>query len=155
MRKNRWYNYFCFNMNCRSYAKKGLGNITSNGHDRNGARKFICTDCNKGFNETKGTPFYHKHLTKKEIVKISKQFVEKNSFRGIARATGHHLDTVRSLASDAAKHCEAVTDFLLKDVKLGTYEIDEFWNFVKKNKKTLPKTFSRTLSRVMRTVNLR
>src|SRR3989338_8954215 len=112
MRKNRCYNYFCFNMNCRSYAKKGL-------------------------------------------VNISKQFVEKNSFRGIARATGHHLDTVRSLASDAAKHCEAVTDFLLKDVKLGTYEIDEFWNFVKKNKKTLPKTFARTLSRVMRTVPLR
>ena len=101
---------------------------------------------------TYGTVFYRKKLPKKEIIKISKQFVEKSSFRGVARATGHHLDTIRSLASDAAEHCEAVTDFLLHDVKLGTYEIDEFWNFVKKNKKMLPKNFGQTLSRVMRTL---
>ena len=146
------YNFFCQNKDCSAYGKKGLRNLVSNGHDRNGARKLLCTECNKSFNETKGTPFFHKHLSKKEVIKISKQFVEKSSFRGVARATGHHSDTVRGLASDAAEHCEAVTDFLLRDVRLGTYEIDEFWNFIKKNKKMLPKNFSKTLSRVMHTL---
>ena len=152
MKEKRLYNFFCQNKECRAYGKKDLGNLVSNGHDRNGARKIICTECKKSFNETKGTPFFGKHLSKREIIAISKQFVEKSSFRGVARSTGHHLDTIRSLASDVAKHCEAVTEFLLHDVKLGTHEIDEFWNFVKKNKKKLPTNFSRTLSRAMRTL---
>lgn len=152
MSKNKLYNFFCQNKECRAYGKKNLGNLVNNGHDRNGARKLICNECKKSFNETKGTPFFGKHLSKREIIKISKQFVEKSSFRGVARATGHHLDTIRSLASDVAEHCEAVTEFLLHDVKLGTHEIDEFWNFVKKNKKMLPTNFSRILSKVIRTL---
>ena len=152
MKKNRLYNFFCQNKECRAYGKKNLGNLVSNGHDRNGARKILCNECKKSFNETKGTPFFGKHLSKREIIKISKQFVEKSSFRGVARATGHHLDTIRSLASDVAEHCGEVTEFLLQDVKLGTHEIDEFWNFVKKNKKMLPRNFSQTLSKAMRTL---
>ena len=152
MKMNRLYNFFCQNNECKAYKKKGLGNIVGNGHDRNGARKLLCTDCKKSFNDTKGTPFFGKHLSKREIIKISKQFVEKTSFRGVARSTGHHLDTIRNLASDVAQHCEAVTEFLLHDVKLGTHEIDEFWNFVKKNKKKLPKNFSQTLSKAMHTL---
>ena len=151
MKEKRLYNFFCQNKECRAYGKKNLNNLVSNGHDRNGARKLVCKDCKKSFNETKGTPFFGKHLSKREIISISKQFVEKSSFRGVARATGHHLDTIRSLASDVAEHCEAVTEFLLHDVKLGTHEIDEFWSFVKKNKKKLPTNFSRTLSRAMLT----
>jgi len=152
MKKNKWYNFFCQNNGCRAYGKKSLGNITGKGFDRNGCRKFKCTECNKYFNATKGTPFYRKHLSKREIIKISKQFVEKSSFRGVARATGHHLDTIRSLASDVAEHCETVTDFLLHDVKLGVHEIDEFWNFVKKNKKGLSRSTLRTMSKAMRTL---
>ena len=149
MKNNRWYNFFCHNEGCRTYSKKGLGNIISNGHDRNRARKFICTDCRKSFSETKGTPFFGKHLSKREIIRISKQFVEKSSLRGVARATGHHLDTIRNLAGDVAEHCYEVTAFLIKDVRLGTHEIDEFWSFVKKNKKKLPKHTLETMSKVM------
>ena len=151
MKKNKWYNFFCHNKRCKTYGKKGLGNIVSNGHDRNGARKLLCTNCRKSFNETKGTPFEGKRLSKREIIRICKNFVEKSSFRGVGRATGHNLDTIRNLASDVAKHCEAVTDFLLQEVKLGTNEIDEFWSFVKKNKKMLTKQDLETITKVMHT----
>ena len=151
MKKNKWYNYFCSNKGCRAHGKKGLDNITSKGYDRNGCRKLKCTECGKYFNATKGTPFYRRHLSKREIIKISKQFVEKTSFRGVARATGHHLDTVRNLAGDVAEHCYEITAFLIKDVKLGTHEIDEFWSFVKKNKKELSKQALETMSKVMHT----
>lgn len=43
-------------------------------------------------------------------------------------------------------------ELLIKDLKLGTHEIDEFWSHVKKNKKILPKNFSQTLNKVMRTL---
>ena len=152
MRKARKLDIACPNKSCRAYNKICLLNIVRNGRQPNGTQKYKCTDCGRNIVRTINTPFFHKHLNKKEIINISKQFVEKNSFRGVARATGHHLDTIRSLASDVAEHCEAATDFLLHDVKLGTHEIDEFWNFVKKNKKMLPRNFSQTLSRAMRTV---
>ena len=154
-RKPRKLDVACPNKQCGYYNKVGLLNIIRHGPRPNGTQNYRCTTCGRQFVRTYGTIFYRKKLPKREIIRISKQFVEKSSFRGIARTTGHHLDTVRSLASDAAEHCEAVTDFLLKDVKLGMYEIDEFWNFVKKNKRTLPRTFGRTLNRVMRTVTLR
>ncbi len=152
MRKARKLDIGCPNPKCRCFNKIGLKNIIRKGKQRNGTIRYQCTDCKRTFARTINTPFFHKHLSKKEIISISKQFVEKSSFRGVARATGHHLDTIRSLASDVAEHCESVNDFLLQDVKLGTHEIDEFWSFVKKNKKMLPSNFSRTLSKAMRTL---
>ena len=149
MRKARKLDVACPNKNCRAHRKIGLMNIIRFGSQPNGTQRYRCTDCKRTFARTINTPFFHKHLSKKEIINISKQFVEKSSFRGVARSTGHHLDTIRSLASDVAKHCDAVTEFLLHDVKLGTHEIDEFWNFVKKNKKKFPTNFSRTLSKAM------
>src|SRR3989338_764693 len=152
MRKARKLDVACPNRECIAHNKIGLKNIIRFGSQPNGTQRYQCTDCKRTFARTINTPFFRKHLSKKEIISISKQFVEKSSFRGGARATGHHLDTIRKLASDVAEHCEAVTDFLLHDVKLGTHEIDEFWSFVKKNKKMLPRNFSQTLSRAMRTL---
>lgn len=152
MRIARKLDIQCPNKHCKTFNKIGLRNIIRKGQQRNGTQRYQCTDCKRTFARTINTPFFHKHLSKKEIINISKQFVEKSSFRGVARATEHHLDTIRSLASDVAQHCEAVTEFLLHDVKLGTHEIDEFWNFVKKNKKKLPTNFSRTLSKAMRSL---
>src|SRR3989339_509365 len=152
MRKARKLDVSCPNQQCRDYNKIGLKNIIRFGSQPNGTQRYRCTDCKRTFARTINTPFFHKHLSKKEIINISKQFVEKSSFRGVARATGHHLDTIRNLASDVAMHCEAVTDFLLQDVKLGIYEIDEFWSFVKKNKKGLRKQELETITKVMHTL---
>ena len=151
MKKKKLHNYFCHNDGCRAYGIKGSDNIVKNGHRRNGLQNFKCTDCRTQFVETKGTPFFGKHLSKREIIKISKHFVEKTSLRGVARTTGHHLDTIRNLAGDVAEHCYEVTSFLIKDVKLGTHEIDEFWSFVKKNKKGLSKSSLETMRKVMHT----
>src|SRR3989338_5790320 len=152
MRKARRLDMACPNKDCRTYNKIGLLNIVRNGKQPNGTQKYKCTECGRNIVRTINTPFFHKHLSKKEIIDISKQFVEKSSFRGVARATGHHLDTIRKLASDVAEHCEAVTEFLLHDVKLGTHEIDEFWNFVKKNKRKWNSNTLKTLNKEMRTL---
>jgi len=151
MRKPRKLDVACPNKNCVAYNKAGLYNIVRNGRQPNGTQKYKCMDCGRNIVRTINTPFFHKHLTKKEIIRVTKQFVEKSSFRGVARATGHHLDTIRRLASDAAEHCEAVTEFLLHDVKLGVHEVDEFWNFVKKNKRKLPSNFSQIVKKAMHT----
>lgn len=134
----------CQNPKCRNFNKKGLKNVIRFGKKQNGTQNYKCTECNVQFVRTKGTLFYHKKLNKAEVVDLCRHLVETNSFRGIARQTKHNKNTVCSYAYLIANHCEQVNDILLKDVKLGVHEVDEMWNFVKKNKKKLPKHFSRT-----------
>ncbi len=60
---------------------------------------------------------------------------EKNGFRSIARVTGHHLDTVRAVASAIATHCKKFNEYFITELKLTPIEVDEMWSFVKKKKK--------------------
>lgn len=151
-KKRRKLDVFCQNPNCGCFNKKDLKNIVRNGKKANGTQNYKCTECGVSFVRTKGTMFYHKKLSKKEIVNLCRHLVETNSFRGVARATQHNKNTVCSYVEQIAKHCEQANDILIHDVKLGTHEIDEFWSFVKKNKKTLPRNFSQTLSKAMHTL---
>ena len=151
MRKARKLDVACPNKNCRAYNKVGLRNIVRNGKQPNGTQKYKCTDCGRNLVRTINTPFFHKHLKKKEIIRICKLLSEKISFRGIARATDHHLDTIRSVADVVAKHCKRFNDYFVKDLNLTPIEVDEMWSFVKKNKKIAKKSFSKTTKKAMHT----
>ncbi len=150
-KKRRKLDVFCQNPKCKCFNKKGLKNIIRFGKKQNGTQNYKCTECSTQFVRTKGTIFYHKKLKKKEVAEVCRHLVETNSFRGVARQTKHNKNTICSYVDIIANHCEQVNDLLIHDVRLGINEIDEFWSFVKKNKKMLPNNFSRTLKRAMRT----
>ena len=135
MRKPKDYQITCPNPDCRLHKKEGK-NIIKKGVQKNGTQRYQCTCCKKTFSETKDTPFFRKHLKKEEIIRICKLFSERNSFRGIARATDHHLDTIRGLATTIAKYCKDFNNYFIKDLGLDPIEVDEMWSFVKKNKKS-------------------
>lgn len=148
-KKRRKLDVVCQNPECKCYNKKDLKNIVRNGKKANGVQNYLCRECGVAFVRTKGTMFYHKKLKKKDVVEIATHMVETNSLRGIGRQTHHNKNTICSYASLIAKHCEEFNDILITDVKLGFHEIDELWSFVKKNKKMLPKNFSRTVKKAM------
>ncbi|MGB8215916.1 MAG: hypothetical protein WCE94_01325 [Candidatus Methanoperedens sp.] len=75
-------------------------------------------------------------MTKSEIIDICKHLVEKNGIRSIERITGHHRDTIGRLLEDLALHAGMVNSILLHDVKLGQFEVDEMWTFIKKTRKS-------------------
>ena len=135
MRKARKLDVACPNKNCGAYNKVGLRNIVRNGYQPNGTQKYKCTECGRNLVRTINTPFFHKHLSKKEITRICKLLVEKTSFRAIARATNHHLDTIRAIASAIAEHCKKFNDYFIDELKLTPVEVYEMWSFVKKKKK--------------------
>ena len=110
MRKIRKLDVACPNKHCKTYNKVGLRNIVRNGFQSNGTQKYKCTECGRNLVRTINTPFFHKHLSKKEIIRICKMLAEKTSFRAIARITNHHLDTIRSIASAIAEHCKKFND---------------------------------------------
>jgi len=135
MRKARKLDVACPNKECKAFNKIGLRNIIRFGSQLNGTQRYRCTDCKRTFARTINTPFFHKHLSKKEIIRICKMLAEKTSFRAIARITNHHLDTIRSIASAIAEHCKKFNDYFITELNLTPIEVDEMWSFVKKKKK--------------------
>ena len=127
----------CLNPKCKHFNKKGLRNIISFGKKKNGAQNYKCTICNVCFVRTKGTPLYYSKLPKKEVKNICNHFVEKNSFRGVARATKHSLNSVYRVADKVGKHCEKIDEEFLVDLDLDMIEADEMWSFIKKRRKTV------------------
>ena len=134
-RKARKLDVACPNNNCRAFNKLGLRNIIRSGKQANGTQRYKCNDCGRTFARTINTPFFHKHLKKKEIINICKMLSEKTSFRAIARITEHHRDTICSIADAVAKHCKKFNDYFIQELKLTPVEVDEMWSFVKKKKR--------------------
>ena len=135
MRKARKLDISCPNKECKAFNKTGLKNIVRNGFQPNGTQKYKCTECGRNLVRTINTPFFRKHLSKKEIIHICKLLSEKTSFRAIARITNHHLDTIRSIASAIAEHCKRFNEYFVTELNLTPIEVDEMWSFVKKKKK--------------------
>ena len=135
-KKRRKLDVICQNKKCKCYNKKGLKNIVRNGKKQNGTQNYKCTECGTQFVRTKGTPLYCSKLPKKEVKNICNHFVEKNSFRGIARATKHSLNAVYRVADKVGRHCEKIDDEFLVDLNLNMVEADEIFSFIKKRRKT-------------------
>ena len=139
----------CQNPKCSYYLIEKGKDIIKRGKYRTGHQRYYCKHCSTFFMETKGSPLYRKHLSKEEIIQICKHLVEKNGIRSIERITGHHRDTIGRLLEDLAKHAAMVNDFLLNEVKLDSFELDELWTMVKKNKRMLSPEAEYNLSKVM------
>ena len=142
-------NVVCQNDKCSYYLKEEGKDIIKRGKYSTGHQRYFCHHCKTFFMETKGTPLYHKHLSKQEIINICKHLVEKNGIRSIERITGHHRDTISRIIEDLALHAEMVNSVLLHEVKLGQFEVDEMWSFVKKNKRKLTPQAQIQLKKVM------
>ncbi len=127
----------CQNPACNYFLKEDGKDIVKRGKNRAGHQQYYCNHCHKWFVETANTPLYHKHLSEFEIINICKHLVEKNGIRSIERLTGHHRDTIGRLLEDMAEHAERMNEYLIHNLGLTTLECDEFWSFVKKNKRKL------------------
>jgi len=129
--------FFCPNEACSDYGKRGRGNIVlKERYGKQNTALLRCKTCNKTFSENRGTPFFGLHTPKETVLRALAMLVEKGSIRGTARAMGVDKDTVASWLKRAGEHCEEVTDYLLRDLKLSQVQIDEIWSFVKKGQKS-------------------
>ena len=125
----------CQNSSCKYFQIEIGKDILKRGKNRASNQQYYCNHCQKWFVETKNTPFYHKHLTKHEIIQICKLLVEKKGIRNIERITGNHRDTISHLIEDILQHKELMNKILKNEGKLTQNEIDEMWNFIKKIKR--------------------
>ena len=136
-------------MKCRYFLKESGKDIVKRGKNRAGHQQYYCNHCHKWFVEIANTPLYHKHLSESEIINICKHLLEKNGIRSIERITGHHRDTIGRLLEDMAEHAEQMNDYLIENLGLTPFECDEFWSFVKKNRRRLSPAAQIGLRKVM------
>ena len=133
----------CQNNTCSHYQKENGKNIIKRGFNTAGHQRYYCFNCNQYSVETKGTPLYQKKLSERKIKAICKDLVEKRGIRAVERAQHVHRDTVSKLLHDVAFHAKDMTNHLVHDLGLSTYEVDEILTFIKKNLKNLsPKTIN-------------
>ena len=138
----------CQNNVCFFYKKEEGKDIIKKGINRSGKKQYLCFHCHKYFVDTKGTPLYRRRLSERKIKELCKELVEKKGIRAVERTTGIHRDTIGSYLSAFAEHAKEISKYLTKNLELSTYEVDEFWTFVKKNKKNLSKTARKNVMQV-------
>lgn len=127
----------CQNKSCELFRKESGKDIVKRGFNRAGTQRYLCNHCQKYFVERSGTPLYRKRLSLKKIKQLCTLLVEKNGVRSISRITKLNKNTVVAWLEDLAEHAEQITSFLVHDLGLSTYEVDELWTTVKKNKRKL------------------
>lgn len=139
--------HFCPNPACSHSQWVGLGNVVSNGHPNGGQwRQLHCTVCGKYFAENTGTIFYRSRLAPDVLVRIILTLAEGLSLQATARIFGVEPDTVKECLVKAAQQAEAVSHYVMHDLRLTQVQVDELWALVQAGDVT-PDAASRCRSR--------
>lgn len=138
----------CQNKTCGFFRKEAKKDIVKRGFNRAGTQRYFCNHCQKYFVERSGTPFYRKRLSLRKVKQLCTLLVEKNGVRSISRITKLNKNTVVSWLDDLAAHAAQMTGYLVHDLGLNAYEVDEFWTFIKKTKRKMSSQARIGLSKV-------
>ena len=140
----------CQNKKCAFYRRETGKDIVRRGFNAAGTQRYFCLHCEKYLVETKGTPMYRRRLSERKVKQLCELLVEKNGVRSVSRITKLNKNTVGAWLNNLANHAAEVTEYLVDNLNLSTYEVDEFWTSVKKNKKTLSPKVRREIAKATR-----
>lgn len=115
----------CPNLACQQ--PHVVRNGTLSGHQR-----YHCRGCGAWFGATQGTPLYRLRTPVAEIAQALLIVMRRGSLRAAEDLTGHKYETIGHWLRLAARHAEALTGVLVRDLHLSAVEIDEFWSFVRR-----------------------
>lgn len=139
--KERAIELFCPNEECDFYGQKGQENIVFQWKYGDGKTHnlFRCNCCKKTFSERRGTPLFHMNTSDEKIVQTLQCIVEGTGVRATARIMGMGKDTVSKIVRLCGEHCEELHDYFLQNLHIDECQLDEFWSFIKKTKKSKPR----------------
>ena len=121
---------FCWNRDCPDYGIADHGNIVKYGRTGKGTQRLKCTSCERVFVENKGTVFYGRHHSPKEILECLAMLAERNSLAAIHRIKGIKEETVMDWLREAANHVEVIEALLLANHHLTRVQLDAMWTYV-------------------------
>jgi transposase-like protein len=132
---------FCWNRDCPDYGLADQGNITKYGRTGKGTQRLKCTTCDRVFVENKGTVFYGRHHSPREISECLAMLAERNSLAAIHRIKGIKEETIMDWLCKAANHVEEIEALLLANYPLTRVQLDAMWTYIghKGEKADVPK----------------
>lgn len=130
--------YFCPDEECSNYGVVGSDNqiIGAGCYGKNQTQLLKCKVCKKAFSARRGTPLFDLKAEEEIFYRTIGCLVEGNGIRATGRIMGIDKDTVASWLEKASHHVEAVSRHLMVNLRFEEVQLDEFWNFVKKKKRT-------------------
>lgn len=140
----------CQNDICNFYRKEKGKDIVKRGTNTAKHQRFYCNHCRKYSVETKGTPLYKRKLKERKIKAVCKCFVETQGIRSTGRMVNVNRNTVMSLINGIGEHALEMTNYLVHDLGLKSYEVDELFAVVKKNRKNLSRKAMNSLDKARR-----
>lgn len=141
-------NVVCQNKNCKFFHKESGKDIVKRGFNRAGTQRYFCNNCTRYLVERSGTPLYRRRLSLQKVKRLCTLLVEKNGVRSIGRIMHLNKNTIVDWLDNLAAHAKDMTDYLVHDLNLKAYEVDEFWTFIKKTKRKMSIQAKNGLSKV-------
>lgn len=138
--------YFCPNPDCPNYGKVGPDNqiIGAGRYGKENTQLLRCKVCHRTFSARRGTPLFGLKASEETFYGVIACLVEGNGIRATARIKGVDKDTVAQWLDTASKHVEEVSRYLVVNLHFEEAQLDEFWSFVQKKRRTaLPLNSSR------------
>ncbi len=121
---------FCPKPDCSEYGELDKRNIIKFGKTQAGRQRYRCHSCDGTFTETRGTIFYRKRTSHREIMEALALIAEGSRMSSVARLKGHKEDTIGEWLRDAAKHAQAIEAELLKEYRIERGQLDAMWSYV-------------------------
>jgi len=141
----------CRNKKCSHFEQEDGKDIVKRGKNKAGHKRFFCNNCKTWFVETTNTPFYHKHLSKNEIIEICRYLCAGKGIRQIESLTGHHRDTIGRLMDDLALHAPYINDFLIEGIRIYPLVVRDMWINIKKYRRSLSGKAKEQIKKILRT----
>jgi transposase-like protein len=113
-------NIFCPNDDCPARGQVGKGNIRPHSQKEKRCR---CTECNKTFVITKGTPFYRLRTDPQIVIWVIVLLTYGCPLQAIVKAFGLDERTVRNWHQRAGAHCETVHDHVVGQAKIDMKQV--------------------------------
>jgi transposase-like protein len=124
---------YCDNKSCAHYQLVGANNLRIQGRKN---AQLYCNGCGCKFSVRRGTMFYGLITPMDKIIKCLGLLASGMGVRAVVRETGVSADSLRSWIQLAGEQVESFSNYMQKDMSLGQVQIDEFWSFIRKKKKT-------------------
>ncbi len=125
---------FCDNQSCECYGKIDAGNIRINSREH---RQVYCNKCGNIWVITKDTFFYSLKKPVDIVLKTLKLLSEGMGLRAACRSMNVTTDSALDWIVKAGDHVNEISAYLKSDMQLTQCQIDEFWSFILKKRKTL------------------
>lgn len=114
------HDIFCPNIECPARGQTGKGNI---GVHSQKDKRYICEECKQTFTVTKGTIFYRLRAEGKTVLLVIALLAYGCPIQAIVKAFGFDERTVRAWWQRAGRHCQAVHEYKVEQVRLDLQQV--------------------------------